>query len=172
MVHRHLSALLFTLLCSSLVAHLLGALLTLYIVKPYGTPLTQLVCDVSQLQVERQTVLVFICTAAVSWCSTCTSQLPNLSMWYMKDLWTPKVIPEMAVQTDALILALKMRPCRNKLFGWSWSAAGPSSSFQPGWHSLRHQCIGSETPLALVQHIQSLFFPLPLTPLEHILYSS
>lgn len=26
-------------------------------------PLTQLECDVSQLQVERQTVLIFICTA-------------------------------------------------------------------------------------------------------------
>lgn len=161
------------LLYSSFVAHLLGALLTLFIGKPYGMPLTQLVCDVSHLQVERQTVLIFICTAAVLQCSTCTSWLPNLSMWYMKDLWTPRVIPETAVQTDVLILALNIRPSRNKLFGRSWCVAGPGSSFQPGWHSLRYQYMEmSETPLAPAQHVQSLSFSLPLTHLEHILYSS
>lgn len=130
-------------------------------------PLTQLVCEVSQLQVERQTVLIFICIEGVSQCSTCTSRLPNLIMWYTKDLCTPGVFPEIAVQSEALILALKIRTCRNKLSVLLVQAA---VSIHPG---LRHQYMEMpETPLAPAQPIQSLSFLLPLAPLEHTLHSS
>lgn len=107
-------------------------------------PLTQPACDVSQTQVERETVQsVFSYAAAVSVCTTCLSLLPNLGMWYTEGFRTPGVILEVAVETDTLILALKIRECRNKLFGKSRYDVGPGSCFHPGWHSFKHQCLHS-----------------------------
>lgn len=62
---------------------------------------------------------------------------------YTEAFHTPRVILEIVVETDALILALKARQCRNKLFGKSRYDAGPDSCFHPGWHSFKHQCLHS-----------------------------
>lgn len=95
--------------------------------------------DISQLQVERETVHSVLSYAAAGLtCSTCLSWLPDLGMWYMEAFHSPWMIREIADETDALILALKTRQYQNKVFGKSWCGAAPGSCVHPGWHSLKH----------------------------------
>lgn len=100
-------------------------------------PLTQLPCDVSQLQAGREAVQsVFSYAAAVLKCTTCLSWLPNLGTWYTESFHTPGVILEIVVDLDTFILALKTRECRNQLFGRRQYDACPGSCFHPGWQVL------------------------------------
>lgn len=101
-----------------------------------------LACDISQLQVERQTLHSVLRYAAAGLkCSACLSWLTDLGMWYTEAFHSPRMIQEIAEETDALILALKTGQYRHKVFGKSWCDAAAGGCFHPGWHSLKHQCL-------------------------------
>lgn len=148
-------------------------------------PLTQLACVVSQVQAERETAhSVFSYAAAVSKCSTCFSWLPNLGIRYTKAFYTPRVILELVVETDALILAFKTRQWRNKLFGKSWYDTGPAAvSIQDGTVLSIHVCTvhgDAQNPTGTcttytesVPRCPSILHPSHThTPWEHTQYSS
>lgn len=103
-------------------------------------PLTQLPCDVSQLQAGREAVQSVFSYAAVLKCTTCLSWLPNLSTWYTEAFHTPGVILEIVVDLDTFILALKTRECRNQLFGRRCLSR---HLFPSRMASFKHQCLHS-----------------------------